>query len=82
MMEVLIMAPLQDNPEALQHLLRPAVLHQAVALVWSNVPLLHLQVEDLGLATLLHGLPPGLRIVHPGGPSVVLSPVERGNRSE
>ena len=62
------------------HHLHPAVLHHQAGRPIPLVPLLHL--EDLGLVIPLHGLPPGLRIVHPGGPSVVLSPIERGNRSE
>ena len=64
-----------DHPEALLHHQHPADLHQEGGPILL-VPLLHL--EDLGLAIPLHGLPPGLRIDHPGGPSVVLSPDERG----
>jgi len=60
-----------------------ADLHQAVGLI-PLVPLLHYEDldDDPGPALPLHGLPPGLRIDHPGGPSVVLLPDERGNRSE
>ena len=66
-----------DNDATFKIILRPsninynAVLHQAEDPV-RPTPLLHL--EDLGLVIPHHGLPPGLRIVHPGGPSVVLLP--------